>query len=205
MKKILLPLLMMAFTGICEAQYNPRPTKSRFFNSKHSTFQVKKGDILIYKVNTGKETFDATLTLTNYGDVISFNYNIPTKKQQGKVSIASEAINSANDYPIAINISEENLSKGSVMWLSKQNWRDLASVDKTTTMNFGSGLEKFVRQRGSTLKIKYKGKDKIVTIYDIANEDASGNKTFSVLTDEQNPLIVKMNSMGYKFTLKEVR
>jgi hypothetical protein len=72
-------------------------------------------------------------------------------------------------------------------------------------MNFGSGLEKFVRQRGSTLKIKYKGKDKIVTIYDIANEDASGNKTFSVLTDEQNPLIVKMNSMGYKITLKEVR
>ncbi|HEX8334703.1 MAG TPA: hypothetical protein VF622_18920 [Segetibacter sp.] len=205
MKKIILSLVLAAFVNVCEAQYNPRPTTSRFFNSKHSTFQVKKGDILVYKVNTGKETFDATLKVTSYGDAISFDYNIPKKKQQGKVTIESNAVNNASDYPIVFESNNPALSTGSVIWLSKNSWRDLASVDKTTTMNLGSGSERFVRQRASTLKIKYKGKDKIVTIYDIANEDTAGKKTLSILTDEQNPLIVRMNNMGYTLTLKEVR
>ena len=196
---------MVTFATICDAQYNPRPTKSRFFNSKHSTFQIKNGDILVYQLKNEKEIIDMALTVTSYGDVISFDYNVPQKNQQGNVTIESTAVNTATNYPFWFDTSSPSLSNGSVIWLSRKNWRDLASKDKKTTMNVASGLETFNRERASTLKIKYKGKEKIVTTYDIANQNADDKKSFSVLTDEQNPLIVRMSILGNTLTLKEVR
>jgi hypothetical protein len=203
MMKIILPLVLAAVVNVCEAQYNPRPTKSRFFNSKHSTFQVKPGDILVYSVNKNGEKHDLIVTVKKYGDLINFNYNMPQKKQTGTVNIESNSVKSTVNYDNDF-INNNTLSDKSSIWLSRQNWRDLASVDKKTTMDFGGGTETFVRENASTLKIKYKGKDKLVTVYNISNQNADSKKAFTVLTDENNPLIISM-SQGGTFTLKEVR
>jgi hypothetical protein len=203
MKKMILPLLLAAVVNVCEAQYNPRPTKSRFFNSKHSTFQVKPGDILVYNVNQNGEMYDLIVTVKNYGDFINFNYNIPQKKQTGTVNLQSNAVKSGTNYNVQF-ASNNMLPDKSSIWLSRLNWRDLASVDKKTSMDFGEGTETFVREDASTIKIKYKGKDRILTGYNIANQNNENKKTFVVLTDEKNPLIVSM-TQGGTFTLKEVR
>jgi hypothetical protein len=205
MQKIILPLVLMAVVNFCHAQYNPRPTKSRFFNSKHSTFQIKKGDILVYQLTSDKETTDILLTVTSFAEDISFDYNVPEKNQQGKVTLESKAVNTATNYPFWLDRGSPSISTGSVIWLSRKTWRDLASKDKKTTINMGSGSETFARASASTLKIKLKGREKIITTYDIVNQDVRDKKHFSVLTDEQNPLIVRMNMLGNTLTLKEVR
>jgi hypothetical protein len=194
----------VAFAGICKAQYNQRPTKSRFFNSKHSTFQIKPGDILVYSAGNGGDTYDVVLTVKKYGDVITLNYSIPQKTQSGTVNIQNNLANSASTYDYYFVSNNNNPTDKSSIWLSKQNWRDLASTDKKTNMDFGGGAESFIRAGASTQKIKYKGRDKIITVYNIANKNTEDKKTFTVLTDEKNPLIVSMN-YGGTLTLKEVR
>ena len=204
MKNITLSVLLILIINIGFSQYNPRPTNSRFFNSKNSTFQIKSGDILVYNVKSANQSYDAIVTVLTFGEAITFDYKVPEKKQSGNIQIKSDAVNNASSYRYIFN-DYPAFSDGSITWLSKKNWRDLASKDQKTTMDFGSGSESFIRERASTLKIKYKGKEKIITIYDIANADNGNKKTFSTLTDEQNPLIVRMNNNGYKMTLKEVR
>lgn len=200
MKKISLLIALIAIINVCEGQYNPRPTKSRFFNSKHSTFQVKPGDILVYTVTNNGEQYDFVVRVKQYGNAINFDYDVPQKNQKGNISVSNSSVAGGNSY--ANYFATSTVPENSSVWLSKQNWRDLASKDKKTSMNFGTGTETFVREDASTLKIKYKGRSKILTTYNIANENSG--KTFSVLTDEKNPLIVSMNS-GWTMTLKEVR
>ncbi len=203
MRKLILITLLLLSINIGFSQYNSRPTRSRFYNSKMSTFTIKPGDILLYSVTKDSMQYDMVVTVTDYDSTISFNYSIPSQTTTGTVFIQPGAFINAIAYNTVLNGGTKNFKDTSIFWLSKKNYTDLATA-KETTMNLGNGNEIFVRQGVGTLKLNFKGKDKIVTAYNIENQNRKSKKSLIVLNDENNPLILKMDT-GYAFTLKEVR
>ncbi|MCW3107510.1 MAG: hypothetical protein JWQ09_2016 [Segetibacter sp.] len=203
MRKLILLNVLLLSVYISSGQYNPRPSRSRFYNSKTSTFTIKAGDILLYTVSKDSQRYDMVITVKKYGNTVSFNYSIPDKTETGTVLIQASAVKNALVYDTLLTGSSKNYKDTSIFWLSKKNYTDLAEA-KETIMDLGNGKETFKRQRVSTLKLNYKGKEKIVTVFGIENSNQTAKKGFSVLSEGNNPLIVKMDS-GWTLTLKEVR
>lgn len=203
MRKLILLNLLLLSVYVSLAQYNRRPSRSRFYNSKISTFTVKTGDILLYTVSKDSQQYDIIVTVKKYGNTISFNYSIPEKSATGNIFIPANAVTSAIIYDSLLTGKTKNYKDTTVLWLSKKNYVDLAAA-KETIMDLGNGKETFKRQRVSTLKLNYKGKEKIVTVFGIENSNSNAKKDLLVLSEESNPLIVKMDS-GWSLTLKEVR
>jgi hypothetical protein len=202
MKKVLLAITCLIFTTITFSQDNPRPTKSRFWKTKQSTFQVKAGDILVYSVTDNGEKYDLLVRVKKYGSTINFDYEIPTKANKVNVNIQSAAVDGAGKYTNRFAGGNANYANESSFWLSKRNYEDLAA-DGETKMDFGEGEQTFVRGNTGILKINYKGKEKILTVYNISAQTGS-KRNLVLLTEANNPLIVMMDA-GTKMTLKEVR
>lgn len=199
---ILLSLLLLAgYSGF--SQYNTRPSRSRFYNSKISTFNISPGDILRYTYSKDSQQYDIIVTVTKYGSSIGFNYSIPGASQAGSVLIQPAAVRNALSYDSLLTGKTKNYRDTSIFWLSKKNYNDLATV-KETIMDLGNGKETFKRQRVYTLKLGYKGKEKIVTVFGIENANPGAKKGFLVLSEENNPLVLKVDA-GWSLTLKEVR
>jgi hypothetical protein len=203
MKKTTLLLLLLYITTFAIAQDNTRPSKSRFWLNKASTFQVKPGDILVYQLEDSGQQFDLLVTIKKFGETISFDFNIPGRNKKGSVTIQSNAIKSTSAYNLNFNNSKTASGKSS-LWLSKANFRDLTGSDKQTRMDLGAGTEVFTRTSTSTQKINFKGREKIITMYNVSDNGTSGTTFFSVLNDLDNPLIINMKG-EMKITLKEVR
>jgi len=203
MKKLLLlpVLIFMALQAFC--QYNTRPTRSRFYNSKVSTFSVKNGDIILYAASKDSQQYSVVVNLTAFGDSITFNYVMPEIDVQGNILIEPMAVKEATKYDTILSAEKTRLPDASIFWLSKKNFSELAAV-KETMMDVGNGQETFKRQSVGTLKINFKGKEKIVTVYNIENTNEKAKKRLTVLSEENNPLILKTD-FGWQLTLKEVR
>lgn len=201
-KLILLNLVLLSFLAGM-GQYNSRPSRSRFYNSKMSTFTLKAGDILLYTVNNDGDQYDVVVTVKKYGNTIGFDYTIPAKSQSGNVIIQASAVKSAVAYDTLLTGNSKNYKDTSILWLSQKNYTDLATA-KETTMDVGHGSETFKRKGVSTLKLNYKGKEKIVTVFAITGTRENTKKEMWVLSEENNPLILKMEA-GSTLTLKEVR
>ncbi len=200
--KHLLPLIVLLFACFSGAtQNNPRPTKSRFWNSKYSTFAIKAGDVLIYSFEQDGRPAELKVQVKKFGPDVSFDYVLPTGKASTSVYIPAVALNEAAEYNNSFSKASVRLKDETMLWLSKQSYRDLAA-DGKTEIDFGEGPKIFNRGNTTTMKIKYKGKEKIITLFNISNQDGA-IKRFSLLTDENNPLIVVMDRPS--MTLTEVR
>jgi hypothetical protein len=202
MKKVLLVPISLLLAIITFSQDNPRPSKSRFWKSKQSTFQVKPGDILVYTASNNGENYDFIVRVKKYGSTINFDYEMPQKGSKANVNIQSTAVDAAGKYSSDFGTTNHDFNNQSSIWLSKRNYEDLAS-DGETKMDFGGGEQTFVRGNSGILKINYKGKEKILTVYNVNAKEGAG-KHLMVLSEANNPLIVMMD-VGWKITLKEVR
>ena len=200
MKQIILALVVITFSITSFSQNNPRPTKSRFWNSKFSTFSIKPGDVLVYTMDNGGKQAEMIVRVKKFGPTINFDYDMAGNRSN--VNLQTVAVNNAVKYNGAITNAKSDFKNESAVWISKKSYRELAS-EGSTKMDFGNGPVTFTRGNTGTLKINYKGKEKIVTLFNITSEEA-GNYSFGVLTDENNPLILTLNTTG-KLTLKEVR
>ncbi len=190
-------------------QYNPPISRSRFYNNKYSTFATKPGDILLYTVNKDSQNYNVIVTVKKFDSEINFDFARPANlsvssiNYTGNINVSAEELNDGIKYGSVFDSSTKISKKGSFFWLSKKNYIELVE-DRITTMDVGSGQENFVRKNTSTLKINYKGKEKIITVYKIENTNVEKRKEMTVLTDERNPLILSMD-VGWTMTLKEVR
>jgi hypothetical protein len=198
MKKLFLSFLLITIIYVAFAQNNPRPSRSRFWNNKVSTFQLKPGDILVYQLKNNTESYNIAVSIKTYGDAISFDYNVSGENINGSVNLNAATVSKATRYETTYTGNSKP-----TLWLSKANYNDL-ETEKQTTMDFGNGLDTFVRRNNSTMKINYKGKEKIITIYNIENIGSGSKKKIGFLSDAKNPLMVSMKA-GYTITLKEVR
>jgi len=175
MRKFILLNLFLLLINTCFSQSNPRPTRSRFYNSNMSTFTIQSGDILLYTAKIDSIDYDIVVTVAKYGSTISFDYNIPKMPQTGNVLIESSAVNNAVIYDTLLHAGTKDFKDTSIFWLSKKNYTDLAAANETT-MDIGNGNETFVKHGTSTLKINYKGKEKIVTAFAIENKNEKSKK-----------------------------
>jgi hypothetical protein len=191
--------LILAFTA---AAQNPRPTKSRFLNSSRSTFHVEKGDILVYHVKSAAGEYDLVITVNRFDSVAAFEYEIPQQGKKGSIEISQDALAETKNYLINFE-GNEKLNTASALWLSMDNYTDIADNDEQRTdMQLNNSTEEFKRTSASTMKINYKGKEKIITLLKV--KAANSNNEFWVMNDEANPLILWWNVNGV-MELKEVR
>jgi hypothetical protein len=198
MMKFFLSVLLITSTYVAFSQNNPRPSRSRFWNSKISTFSIKPGDILVYSISNGG-TSNLVVTVNNYGNTINYDYNSSEKNLKGNVTLQANTVDKGSKYQTNYTTSGANPS----FWLSKTNYKDI-ETEKQTKIDVGNGMETFVRSNNSTMKINYKGKQKIITLYNIVNQDTANRKKIGILNDAKNPLIVNLSN-GDTITLKEVR
>lgn len=201
MNKILLTSIFSFSIMTLLSQWNPNPTDSRLWNTTKSSFPQKINDIYIYSLKTDSNNYTAIITLQKVGDTITFDYSIPEKPSHGKMMITAQANNNAIRYDTSFTENGEGSTNRSILWLSKKNMTELILL-KETTMDMGNGMETFYKGKNSIIKVKFKGKERIFTLYNA--ENTKGNIHFSVLSDIRNPLIV--NSVGpFNISLKEIR
>ena len=194
-------LLLIFFSQHCFSQWNPNPTDSRLLNTARSTFEHKENDIYVYNVKTDTGNYTCIITLLKATDCLLFSYSIPEKSLSGKMNVTREAINNATKYATFFSDKGTDSTAISILWLSKKNMTELYLL-KETTMDMGNGNENFHKAKNSIIKINFKGKQKIFTVYNIANE--KGTIHVSVISDIRNPLIVKCDG-PLNISLKEIR
>lgn len=201
MKQVTLLFICLLSLYNVFGQTDPKPTKSRFFNSNKSTFEIEKATVLVYSVNNNGDVYDFIVTVNKYDKSIEFSYDMPQKKSAAKISIEQNAVEDAVKYNNYFNGSDKTFTNQSTVWLSRKNFQELSMKEGSTSMDMGNGNETYNQKSTSTMKIKYMGEEKIITYYKAIA--ASGNEVW-VLNNSKNPLIVKMN-LGWTIELKEVR
>ncbi|MDB5193472.1 MAG: hypothetical protein JWQ96_3035 [Segetibacter sp.] len=203
MKHLFLALLMFSFFAEAFSQNNPRPSRSRFFNNKYSTFKVKAGDILVYHVKNNADEYDLIVTVKKFGPEINFDFEMTEKDTKGNVNIQAAAVSGASKYHNFFTSNNQNFSNQSTIWLSKKNYRELVA-SRRTMMDMGNENQVFARTINTTHKINFKGKQKIVTVHSIESQGTENKSNLHILTEPDNPLIVFIDK-GWTMTLKEVR
>lgn len=198
MQRLSFTLLFVLFACSCFCQNNPRPSRSRFYNAKESTFNLKAGDVLVYHVKDSADAYDYIVTINKTDNGLSYTYNIPAKEIKSNASVTSASLNEGTAYQTNFKANHNT-----ALWLSTANYRGLAT-EKQTMMDMGAGVDTFTNTNTSTLKINYKGREKIITTYKIENKSNTDEIQMQVLNELNNPLIVMMNK-GWTLTLKEVR
>ncbi len=202
MRKLTIFILLTIVAVHSHSQFDSKPSRSRFYNNKMSSFTIEPGDILVYSLSKHDSIRPFVATITSFNSVIAFNYSVPGKIEKRDLLLQAAAVSGAVKYN-SICGSKEVLKDESILWLSRKNYRDLF-YDRVTKMDMGNGNEFFVRRRTSTCKINFKGEEKILTIYNIENYGTNPKIRLAVLTNDKNPLIIKMDS-DLRLDLKEVR
>ncbi len=97
--KTLYFIFFIAFFSVSTfAQYDQKPSRSRFYNSKLSSFTISPGDILVYEFRKNDSLCNYVATVKKYGDEIVFDYVIPQLHLKGTKTIASTAVSDAVLY-----------------------------------------------------------------------------------------------------------
>ncbi len=202
MKKLLFASLIVTTSLTCLAQYDSRPTKSRFYNSNKSTFKISKGDVLVYHVNNNGDEYDFIVTIKTFDSMINFGYTMPQKQKAANIIIRANAVKNAVKYNNYFDGADKTFTNESTVWLSQKNYKEIAPNNTgEAQMDMGNGLQNFKKTDASTMKITYLGEEKIITYHKAL---AEGGNEIWVLNNKTNPLIVKMN-LGWTIELKEVK
>ncbi len=172
------------------------------------TYEIKKGDKLVYQVKAGSNEYDFIVTINAQGKGgIDFNYEMTNSKNtKGHVLISADAKNEATKYVNYFGGGELSLTDACTVWLSGKNFSDMP--EKKTTIQIDDNIpETFYRPEKDevTPVVKIKGEDKKMDVFIINNAaDGTGNKTMWINGISSNSLIVKMD-LGWTIVLKEIR
>jgi len=174
------------------------------------TYDLKKGDKLVYHVNAyGKEyDFIVAINTFSYDKGIDFNYEMtaPASKT-GHVKISADAFHSSRKYKNQFAGGEMNLTDASTIWLCYDAfYDDMPKRQTTMTMDDGAP-EVFYRPEEDAVEheINFKGETVKVEAFLINNKsDGTGNKEIWVHNSSSNPLIIRMD-LGFTIELREVR
>jgi nitrogen fixation protein len=214
MKKVL--VLIFCLTAFAFSSTAQKSVKSMYLpiiikNDDGSTgsYELKKGDKLVYRVNAGGSEYDFIVTInkeTPKGG-LDFNYEMTNSNNtKGHVVISSVARSKATKYINYFRGGELNLTDAITVWLSYKNFGDMP--DKKTTMQLDNNSpETFYRPEKDEANpvVKIKGEDKKLDAFIINNAaDGTGNKTMWINGISSNSLIVKME-LGFSIQLMEIK
>jgi len=208
MKNIILALFGILFLNTASAQLN-MPLAYTDANGGKGEFQLKKGDQLVYHVNTGSAEYDFIVTLDDGGTkkAIDFDYAMTNAAgTSGHVNISAGARAGARKYINYFSGGTMNLTDASTVWLTDANYADL-DYGKAQ-LSFDGGPEETFYAEGSNSVgkvVKIKGVNRKIGGFSITNaQGAAGDKTLWINLSKSNPLIIKMN-LGFTIELREIR
>ena len=92
MKQIALAIVTVLVAATAFAQDNERPTKSRFWKNKMSTFSIKPGDILVYEIDNGTGKQQMLVHVKSFGNGANVRYEFPSDKKSTAVALEKSAI-----------------------------------------------------------------------------------------------------------------
>ena len=202
MKQFTLSALFTLAVFVALAQSNARPSASRFWLSKVSSFAVKPYDIFVYTVTNNGEAYDFIVTVKSFNKEAVLDYRIPQKNLKGSVILDSLTMQQGARYHSIFT----DLSAGKQppnFWLNKSSFRNLAN-GQPAKLDFGNGEQAYKRAATATQKIPFKGQVKLMTMYKIRPVDTAQPQEIWVLNDINNPLIIKLTGTT-SISLKEVR
>lgn len=200
-------LMAFAFSSMAQSSiFLPMMIKND--DGSTESYDLKKGDKLVYQVNAGGSEYEFIVTLNDPGaNALDFNYEMTnSNKTSGHVTISTKAKSEATKYVNFFRGGELKLTDACTVWLSGKNFSDMP--DKKTTMTLDNGAaETFYRPEKDEVNpvVKIKGEDKKLDAFIINNAaDGTGNKTMWINGISSNSLIVKMD-LGWSIVLKEIR
>jgi len=209
-KHFLLFIALLAFACSSIAQstvYLPLMIKNE--DGSTESYDIQKGDKLVYQVKTGDNVYDFIVTINDESSEhgIDFSYEMTNSKNtRGHVVISAKAKDESTRYIKYFSGGELNLTDACTVWLSNKNFSDMPS--KKTMMTIDNGEpETFYRPDKDEVYpvVKIKGEDKKIDAFIINNgADGTGNKTMWINGISSNSLIVKMD-LGWSVLLKEIR
>ncbi len=174
------------------------------------TYDLKKGDKLVYHVNANGKEYDFIVAINgfDYDKGIDFNYEMtaPVSKT-GRVKISPGAFHSSRKYMNQFAGGELNLTDASTIWLCYDAFYDDMPKRQTMMTMDDAAPELFYRPEEDAIEhtIKFKGEMVGVEAFLINNKkDGTGSKEIWVHNSSSNPLIIRMN-LGWTIELKEVR
>ena len=174
------------------------------------TYDLKKGDKLVYHVNNYGKEYDFIVSINgfDYDKGIDFNYEMtaPASKT-GHVKISPAAFHNSRKYVNQFNGGELALTDASTVWLCYDAFYDDMPRRQTSMTIDGGAPETFYRPEEDAVEheIMYKGELVKVEAFLINNkQDGTGNKEVWVHNSSSNPLIIRMD-MGWTIELKEIR
>ncbi|MEI9956118.1 MAG: hypothetical protein WDM90_07415 [Ferruginibacter sp.] len=178
-------------------------------NGGKGEYQLKKGDQLVYHVNTGSVEYDFIVTLNDGGTkkALDFNYAMNNAAgTSGHVNISAQARAKARKYINYFSGGEMKLVDASSVWLTDANYADL-DYGKAQ-LSFDGGPEETFYAEGNNdvgKVVKIKGVNRKIGGFSITNaHGAAGDKTLWINLSKTNPLIIKMN-LGFTIELREIK
>jgi hypothetical protein len=211
MKHVFIAALLACLAYMATAQDGGiTPANGRFINTAKFAFKLEPGDVLVYQVTNGKETYEYKVTVQQCCETIRYDYEVSTKNIKGTASLLSDVAANATAYFAAYAKPDTALPANNLtFWLSKFNFKELADSTETT-MNFGNGNMVYAKGEAKHIKFKYKGEDKTFTVFTAEAHDEEGegkpDSEVTLLNSIANPLIFKVNTgNGWVLELKEVR
>lgn len=174
-----------------------------------STFDIQKGDTLIFAVNAGGSQYDFVVSVNEYSydNGIKFNwYMTEPVGLSGNIIVTPDAKNNATRYHNYFSYGEKTLTDASCIWLSGTNFGDMPARTTSIKMD-NNAAENYLRPQDDAVKhvINYRGKEVTLDAFKINNgKEAPYTRELHVLNTSANPLIVSMN-LGWTISLKEIR
>jgi hypothetical protein len=162
---------------------------------------LKNGDVLVYEVNAGGETYHFEVTIKEIREAIVFDWVMPEKDISGEVTLEKAARDGATIYKNFFKDGEESVFTDSgTVWLSRKNFGEVKKGSTIMTID-NNGAERFDKKESGTLDIIFKGKP--MKLKHIGMSNGKGRSLW-VMDNPAQPLILKMN-LGWTITLKEVK
>jgi len=209
-KQFVLIVCLMAFVFSSLAQksmYLPIMIKND--DGSTGSYEIKKGDKLVYHVNAGGNEYDFIVTVNRESSKagIDFNYEMTNSNNtKGHVIISANARNKATKYINYFRGGNLNLTNAITVWMSYKNFGDMPQK-KTVMQLDDNNPETFYRPEKDEVNpvVKIKGENKKLDAFIINNAaDGTGNKTMWINGISSNSLIVKME-LGFSIQLMEIK
>ncbi len=202
-------LILFLSTSVFSQTTAKYPTKSRFYSNRYRSYSIKDGDILLYNFKKDTLAYNLTVIVRSISNAINLSYSISEnaaileKEKSGNIVLPEQTRLLATKYDTLITDSMATLKNEIVFWMSQKNFKELYYI-KESQMDMGNGMESFARENTSTIKIKIKGRETLLTLFNMDNQKGKA-KSMSVLTDDSNPLIVRMDAGKWTMSLSEIR
>lgn len=200
-------IMALAFSSMAQGTIN-LPMMIKNEDGSLDTYEIQKGDKLVYQVNAGGNEYDFIVTVNDENEKgIDFNYEMTNSNNtKGHVTISVSAKKDATKYINFFRGGELNLTDACTVWLSNTNFSDMPQKKTVMQMDNNSPETFYTPEKNEVSPtVKIKGENKKIDGFMINNAaDGNGNKTIWINNTSANSLIIKMD-LGWSIVLKEIR